>query len=173
MVSRSLIYSIFLLLTISSLPAQPYPDFRIHPLAEGVYAAIHQPGGRAISNAGIIDLGDKTILFDVFLSPYATQALLDTIQELGLSPVKYVINSHYHNDHVRSNQIFDQSVTIISSLKTHNLIREHEPIEIAEEKEYASGAFASYDSLVVNHPSRQGKRFRGFADDAWIFQSYD
>jgi hypothetical protein len=33
-------------------------------LAPGVYAAIAAPGGAAYSNAGIIDLGDKTLVFD-------------------------------------------------------------------------------------------------------------
>lgn len=159
MAVRSLIAYTFLFLVASFSIGQQYPDFRIDPLAEGVYAAIHQPGGRAISNAGIIDLGDKTILFDVFLSPYATQALLDSIQEMGLSPVKYVINSHYHNDHVRSNQIFDPSVTIISSRKTQQLIREHEPAEMTEEQQYAPGALLQYDSLVQNHPAKKGKEF--------------
>ena len=44
--------------------------FRLEQLADGVYAAIHvlpdhrgQPsGGAAIGNAGIIDLGDRTLV---------------------------------------------------------------------------------------------------------------
>lgn len=40
--------------------------FTLEPLADGVYACIHMPGGAAYSNAGIIDLGDRTIVVDSF-----------------------------------------------------------------------------------------------------------
>jgi hypothetical protein len=46
------------------LPFQPppaSPHFSLQPLAAGVYACIHQPGGGAYSNAGIIDLGERTL----------------------------------------------------------------------------------------------------------------
>ena len=40
-------------------------NFFLEELAPGVWAAIHNDQfGKAICNAGIIDLGDKTIVFD-------------------------------------------------------------------------------------------------------------
>jgi cyclase len=51
----------------------PSPDesrhFTLEPLADGVWAAIHRVGGWAVGNAGIVDLGDATLLFDAFLTP--------------------------------------------------------------------------------------------------------
>jgi cyclase len=38
--------------------------FQIEPLADGVYAAIASKQGYAICNAGIVDIGDKIIIFD-------------------------------------------------------------------------------------------------------------
>ena len=49
--------------------------FRLHQLAEGVFAAIALNGGAAISDAGIIDLGDRTLIFDTFMTPQAAQRL--------------------------------------------------------------------------------------------------
>lgn len=40
------------------------PHFSLERLADGVYACIHKPGGGAYSNAGIVDLGDRTIVVD-------------------------------------------------------------------------------------------------------------
>jgi hypothetical protein len=40
-----------------------------------VFAAIHLAGGAAICNAGIIDLGDRTLVFDSFMSPLAAEDL--------------------------------------------------------------------------------------------------
>jgi hypothetical protein len=42
-------------------------DFEIKKLADGVYAAIHKPGGRAVCNAGIVDLGKETLVIDPFI----------------------------------------------------------------------------------------------------------
>ena len=59
--------------TLQALPRSPH--FCLHELATGVYAAIHRPGGGAICNAGIVDLGDRTLVFDTFLAPQPAQDL--------------------------------------------------------------------------------------------------
>lgn len=122
--------------------------FELQELAGGVYAAIPKIGGHAICNAGIIDLGDKTIIFDTFMSPIAAQDLLIAVKEMKLSPVAYVINSHYHNDHIRGNQIFSDESKIISTSKTKELIEEREPGQIEQEKQYAKEAYSQTKALM-------------------------
>jgi len=56
-------------------PAFQSDHFTIEKLDDGIYAAIHKPGGEAICNAGIIDLGSKTLVFDTFLTPRAAKDL--------------------------------------------------------------------------------------------------
>lgn len=68
--------------------------------ADGVYAAIYIPGGYSICNGGIIDLGDATLVFDPFMSQDATSELKKTAESLTGHSVTYVVNSHYHNDHI-------------------------------------------------------------------------
>ena len=99
-------------------------DFELKPLADGVFACIHKIGGRAISNAGIIDNGEATIIFDTFLDPCVAESFHDIVRTYGLSPVRYVINSHDHNDHVRGNQVFGEDVSIVSTPRTKALIAE-------------------------------------------------
>lgn len=147
------ILSILLLLLIffscSREPAWNFTskNFKLIKLSEGVYACIHKFGGTAICNVGIIDNGRETIIFDSFLSPNVAREVLDLIPALGLSPIKYVINSHFHNDHIRGNQVFADDVKIISTRKTRDIIEEWEPKDIAEEKEWAGDYFRRYDSL--------------------------
>ena len=45
--------------------------FTIQKCADGVYAVIAKNGQHAYSNAGIVDLGDATLVFDTFMSPDA------------------------------------------------------------------------------------------------------
>jgi cyclase len=96
--------------------------FSIKQLASGVYAVINNEEGWAICNAGIIDLGDRTLVYDTFTSPQAAKDLKQAAEGLTGRPVSVVINSHYHNDHIWGNQVFGDEVDIISTTKTRNLI---------------------------------------------------
>jgi cyclase len=104
--------------------------FQLEQLADGVYAAIHADDGWAICNAGIIDLGDRTLVFDAFLAPAAASDLRDTAESLTGRPVHAVINSHPHNDHIWGNQAFSPDVDIISTAKTRELIATEGPGEV-------------------------------------------
>jgi glyoxylase-like metal-dependent hydrolase (beta-lactamase superfamily II) len=111
--------------------------FHVEKLADGVYAAIASDTGFAICNAGIVDLGDGTLVFDPFMSPRAGSDLRQAAVALTGKPVTYVINSHYHNDHIRGNQEF-AGARIISTLWTRQAMAESEPEEISWEKENAA-----------------------------------
>jgi len=109
--------------------------FQIEALAEGVYAAIASKQGHAVCNAGIVDIGDKTIIFDTFISPKAAKDLLKAAKQLTSRKTLYVVDSHYHNDHIRGNQVFSPDTDIISTTWTREAITQKEPEEIQWEKE--------------------------------------
>src|SRR5512137_1203789 len=96
--------------------------FHLERLADGVSAAINSEEGWAICNAGIIDLGDRTLVYDTFTSPQAASDLRDAAEYLTGRPARMVVNSHYHNDHIWGNQAFGPEVDIISTTKTRELI---------------------------------------------------
>jgi len=106
--------------------------FQLEHLADGVYAAIHNlrsEDGWAGCNAGIIDLGDRTLIFDSFESPEAASDLRDAAENLTGRKVHTVINSHPHNDHFWGNQAFTADVDIISTTKTQELIATEGPAD--------------------------------------------
>jgi glyoxylase-like metal-dependent hydrolase (beta-lactamase superfamily II) len=102
-----------------SLPASPY--FHLEHLAEGVWAAIVERGTGAWGNAGIVALGNRTLVFDTFLTPAAARDLRAAADALTGQPVAYVVNSHYHMDHIHGNAVFDDA-TIITTGKTRERI---------------------------------------------------
>lgn len=122
---------IFAISLISVSFAQSFNSehFTIEKLDDGIYAVIHKWGGYAICNSGIIDLGDETLVFDCFISPEAASDLKKAAEELTGNKVKYLINSHFHNDHIRGNQVFADA-DIISTKRTAELIEETEPEEL-------------------------------------------
>lgn len=109
--------------------------FTLYTLTEGVYAAIAKPGQGAWSNVGIVDLGSELLVFDSFSTPSAAKALRNCVEELTSKKVKYLINSHFHGDHVFGNQIFED-VTIISTSVTNTWFKEQNIInDVNSEKE--------------------------------------
>jgi len=89
--------------------------FELHQLAEGVYAAIAIEGGAAFSNAGVVDLGSRTLIFDTFENPKAAIDLRAAAEQLTRRPASYVIISHAHPDHWMGNQVFADHASIITT----------------------------------------------------------
>ena len=49
--------------------------FRLEEVAGGVFAAVVTPGVGAMGNAAIVDLGERTLVFDTFLTTPAAREL--------------------------------------------------------------------------------------------------
>ena len=96
-------------------------------IAPGVYAYIQAVGGWFISNAGLIVGEDYAIVVDSLTSVPLTQTFIKEIEKVTDKPVRYLINTHAHPDHVWANHLF-KGASIVSS----EACRE----EIAKEKEY-------------------------------------
>jgi len=97
--------------------------YTLDPLSDGVYAAIARDGGAAICNAGLVDLGDSTLVIDTFLTPTAAEELRTDAQRLIGRIPRRVVNTHYHNDHIWGNQVFLPEADLISTAETRVLIQ--------------------------------------------------
>lgn len=100
--------------------------FSLTSLAKGVWAALSTPGSGSWSNAGIIDTGDQTLIFDAFATPTAAEDLRIAAEKLTGRQATLVLNSHYHLDHVNGDQVF-QGVPIISTRLTREQIAIQQP----------------------------------------------
>ncbi|WP_245864148.1 MBL fold metallo-hydrolase [Fredinandcohnia onubensis] len=124
--------------------------FNLEKVSEGIYVAIAKDGGGAIGNAGFIDLGDKTIVFDTFNTQQAAEDLRNIAESITNKPVSWVINSHFHGDHIRGNQVFIDC-NIVSSQTTLQQIKENHPERIAEQKADIDGLKKYIESLTKQH----------------------
>ncbi len=94
--------------TASAQQNAPAP-FILHQVGPGVWAAIDNPAaksGRAGANAGFVIGTDSVLVIDTFENPAAAQVLLDQIRQKTKLPIRFVVNTHYHLDHVAGNNIF-------------------------------------------------------------------
>lgn len=87
-------------------------------IGEHSYYAQGTPGSATehegfISNAGVVITDDGVVVFDALGTPSLGYLLLSRIRELTDKPVRRVIASHYHADHIYGLQVFkDQGAQI-------------------------------------------------------------
>ncbi|MDW8325692.1 MAG: MBL fold metallo-hydrolase [Anaerolineales bacterium] len=70
-------------------------------------------------NAGAVLYGDGAVLIDTLAFPSETQQIKDFLENRLASPVRYIINTHYHSDHTNGNYLFPKAQII-----AHKLCRE-------------------------------------------------
>src|SRR5262249_40527754 len=78
------------------------PTYKVVKLADGVYAAMARADVR--TNSGIIVDRDNVVVVDAPLLPSWGRDLVAEIKKITPKPVRYVITTHYHGDHVYGNQ---------------------------------------------------------------------
>jgi cyclase len=120
--------------------------FNLEKVTPNVYAAIAKEGGGSAANAGFVDLGDKVIVFDTFNTQQASKDLRDIAEKVTELPIKWVINSHWHGDHIRGNQTFT-NCDIISSEITYEKMKEIHPSRISKQKNDLQGLSKYIESL--------------------------
>lgn len=91
------------------------PGFTVTRIGDGVYAAIGDDGGPAGSNAGFIVGTGGVVVVDTFTGIAPAKDLLAEIRKVTNLPIRYVINTHYHLDHVGGNAVFaDAGATLVA-----------------------------------------------------------
>lgn len=107
--------------------------FDVFQIQQGVYAAIAKEGTGAMANTGFVDLGETVLVFDSFNTQQAAAELRDVITSVIGKPVSHLINSHWHGDHIRGNQMF-RDVTIVATEHTKRTMQENHPARIARQR---------------------------------------
>ncbi len=87
--------------------------FTLKSLGHNVWAAIDDAKGDAGANAGFVIGEDSVAVIDTFENPEAARRLLEEIRKLTKLPVKLVINTHYHLDHVAGNGVFAEAGAVV------------------------------------------------------------
>jgi glyoxylase-like metal-dependent hydrolase (beta-lactamase superfamily II) len=97
------------------------PPLRAQPVTDKVWfvqgeAALGSPANRNfISNAGFVVTGEGVVVVDALGSPALADELLAAIRQVTTQPVRYVILTHYHADHIYGLQAFKAAgATIIA-----------------------------------------------------------
>jgi len=102
----------FVLLAAPAFAQSSALPFTLHQIGPGEFAAIDL-NGHAGSNAGFVIGDDGVAVIDTFEHEDAARALLAEIRKKTTLPVKFVINTHYHLDHVAGNGVFAKAGAVV------------------------------------------------------------
>jgi cyclase len=132
-------------------------DFVLQKIGGGVWAAIVDDAGKAGGNAGFVVGDDGVVVIDTFQDPEPAAALLTEIRKITKLPIRFVVNTHYHLDHVNGNDVFAAAGAVIIAhrnargwIRTENLKMIDPPVTPEKQARVQSIALPNvvYDSSV-------------------------
>ena len=93
----------------------PEPSFTLQQVGPNVWAAIHNPKSAtpAWANAGFVIGDDGVAVIDTFSDATTAAKLLSEIRAKTTLPVRFVVNTHYHLDHVGGNGVFANAGAVV------------------------------------------------------------
>ena len=109
-----------LLLLLALVPglaaAADYPySYKRVEVAPGIHAFIEDFGRAVVSSNIVAIIGDDAVaVVDSGHHPRLTRRIIGEIRALTPKPVRYLVNTHWHNDHVSGNFLFAEAFPGIS-----------------------------------------------------------
>ncbi|MEO5858550.1 MAG: MBL fold metallo-hydrolase [Pyrinomonadaceae bacterium] len=111
--SRAGTIVIFLLLVSAAFSQQANErSFDVQKVADGVYAVIRREPASFWFNANNVFIVGKNnvIVVDANLTAAYTKEVIAALREITDKPVRYVINTHWHEDHIIGNRAYREAV---------------------------------------------------------------
>ena len=140
----------------------PPAKFDVVKLAEGVYAAVRKdaPGFAVESNSVFIVGDDGVIVVDAQSNLAATRETLAALRKLTDKPVRYVVNTHWHDDHVVGNQVYGEAFPGVQFV-AHAATRAYLPEKGAEaRRKWHEGGLAGFVQQLRD-TLKSGKNSKG------------
>lgn len=93
-------------------------------LTKNTWVATEERGGWCVSNIGLIDGADSSLLVDTPATLRRMRRVLSEVKGLGASMIKYAANTHAHGDHTFGNCLLPDECEIYGTPQTrHECLR--------------------------------------------------
>jgi cyclase len=140
----------------------PESPFTLKVIGPRVGAAIDNPKAQSPSaaNAGFVIGEEGVAVIDTFANIDAAKQLLAEIRKVTNLPVKFVINTHYHADHVAGNSVFvDAGAVVLAQRNVRAWIH-------TENLRMMTTAAAAANEVI---PPEQTARMKAFVPPAVVY----
>ncbi len=103
-----------------------------------------------ISNAGVIITGDGVVIFDALGTPSLAAQLVREIRKVTDQPIRQVILSHYHADHIYGLQVFEELGAKISAAEgAYAYLNSPQAKERLEERQFSLEPWVNENTRLV------------------------
>src|SRR5918998_922726 len=118
------------------------PNLELVQLDSGVFAAIRKERLSLAVNANslIIVRDTDVVVVDAQFTRAATRETIAAIRSLTDKPVGYVINTHWHDDHVAGNQVYQDSFPSVRFVMQENTAADLPTLGATNRKNLVEGA---------------------------------
>lgn len=140
-------------------PSTKYPPtsvkMEVNKVSEHVYyvqgeAGIATDNEGFISNSGFVVTKDGVVVFDALGTPSLAHKLIGEIQKITTQPIKKLVISHYHADHIYGIQVFeDLGVEIIAPFGVQEYIQSDAAKDRLEERQFSLDPWVNESTHLV------------------------
>lgn len=190
-VVRAEIISVFLLplaiilfLTTASIaqitPANP--DFEVQKIAQDIYAVIRkEPPSLWFNPNTVFIIGKKDVtVVDSNISSEDTSEVLAELRKLTAKPVRYVINTHWHEDHIIGNRVYREAFPKVEFIGHQSTLTDLPSVGAANRKgslENGKGFVELLKAQIKKGENLAGQKLteeerRGYSSDIKLVESY-
>ena len=152
-------FMIFALVCGSLVAAEKYAptsvEMDVKKVSDHVYYVEGVPGIATdnegfISNAGFIVTKDGVVVFDSLGTPSLAYKLVQKIKTITDQPIKKVIVSHFHADHIYGLQVFEElGAEIIAPYGAQKYIQSEAAASRLEERQFSLEPWVNEDTRLV------------------------
>lgn len=98
--------------------------FHIVRVSESVFAVRGKPLSGIPTNTAVIVGEDGVAVIDTHQQPSFDEEVIGIVGQLTSLPIRYLINTHWHQDHTLGNQVFEGRAKIVGHVNTLRELRQ-------------------------------------------------
>lgn len=158
------------------------PNFEVQKISRDVYAVIRREAPSLWFNPNTVFIIGKNdvIVVDSNISSAYTREVLAELKKLTAKPVKYVINTHWHEDHIIGNHVYRDAFPNVQFIGHKSTLTDLPAIGAANRKgsvENGAGFVQFLKNQLEKGENLAGKKITdeeraGYASDIKLVESY-
>lgn len=186
MIVKSLFIVVFLqalgLFAAAQAPNAPAPDFEVRKIAGGVYAVIRkEPPSLWFNPNTVFIVGKKWVtVVDANISSAYTKEVLAALRRITSKPVRYVVNTHWHEDHIIGDRVYRDAFPNVDFIAHKSTLADLPTVGAANRKSSVENGRGFVDFLkksIAGGTNLAGQKITdeeraGYASDIRLVESY-
>ena len=146
---------LFSMQAIATEYAESKVEMQLQQITQDIYYVEGIPGVATdnegfISNAGFIITGEGVVVFDALGTPSLAKKLIGLIKSVTEQPIKRVIVSHYHADHIYGLQVFkEEGARIYAANGSLDYLNSDVAVERLEERRFSLDPWVNDQTQLI------------------------